>query len=245
MIHQEETAVPKDEFEQPPASGSESKEPVPERRQRIDLRGTNKKVSIYALVRVVDALKNLKPGEESVELLVDSFAGLRNDIQAWSRLSGHSVEQITSEPTVDHFIITKGVQKEQKEHLAIVISNDGLGELLSPLGFALAAATGGMDVSIYFQGPGVRVLKKGFLGNLSGMSRPFSFLARRGMAAMGHELPVEKLKQLHNLEAKFYVCHPSMEVFGVKESQLMFDNVILAEYATFLNAIRGSTIMYT
>jgi peroxiredoxin family protein len=77
---------------------------------------------------------------------------------------------------------------------------------------------------------------------MSGLMSPFSVFARRGLMAVGHDVPSEKLKQLHDLEAKFFVCHPSMEHFGVKEENLAFDDVILAEYTTFLDVMRGASI---
>ena len=77
---------------------------------------------------------------------------------------------------------------------------------------------------------------------MSGLMGPFSVFARRGMKDVGHDPPAEKLHQLHDLGAKFYVCHPSMHHFGVKEENLAFDDVILAEYTTFLDVARGSSI---
>jgi predicted peroxiredoxin/TusA-related sulfurtransferase len=220
----------------------------------IDVRGTGKKISVYPLVRVAQALKNIPDdGQQNIiELWTDQFTGLRHDIQAWADMAGHELERkIDTEKEeateYDHYIIRKasggGVRRNNQESLAIIVSKEALEDLISPLGFALAAATTGMEVSIFFQGPGVRVLRKGFQGRLSGFfAKPFSFLARRGMAKMGHERPATKLKQLHDLGATFYACHPSMEVFGVKEKQLAFEGVILAEYTTFLHAMRGATI---
>ena len=43
----------------------------------------------------------------------------------------------------------------------MVISNPDLEELLSPLGFALAAALEGIEVRLYVQGPAVRILGRG------------------------------------------------------------------------------------
>ena len=63
---------------------------------------------------------------------------------------------------------------------ATTISAPGLEELLSPLGFALAAALEGTGVSLYFQGPAVRVLVKGFTQKLHGPGQSFSRFARPG-----------------------------------------------------------------
>ena len=125
--------------------------------------------------------------------------------------------------------------------MAIIISKDSLEELLGPLGFALAGACSGMEVSLYFMGPATRVLKKNFKGALSGLWKPFSFFARRAMDKMGHAPPAEKLDALQHLGAKLYVCHPSMRVFGVQESQLR-NGVVLAEYATFLEVMKDANV---
>ena len=84
----------------------------------------------------------------------------------------------------------------------MIISHPGLEELLSSLGFALAAALGGGEDSLYFQGPAVRVLKRGFNARLQGIGRFFSAFARSGMDKTGHIPPQEKLRQLQDLGAK-------------------------------------------
>jgi hypothetical protein len=53
-----------------------------------------------------------------------------------------------------------------------------LEELLSPLGFALAAALSGAQIAVYLQGPAVHVLEPGFQPRLHGLARPFSRFAR-------------------------------------------------------------------
>jgi len=215
----------------------------------IDVRG-GKTVSAAVLCELTKTLEKVQPGE-AVELLTDSFEGLHMDIMAWGRMSGNEVhflvprlkeEVLESKKDYSRYIVVKANQKEgfSKESLAIIITNESLEDLLSPLGFALAGACAGMEVSLYFQGPGVRVLRKNFKGRLSGLWKPFSVFARKSMSKMGHAPPAEKLDALQHLGAKVYGCHPSMRVFGVKESSLR-DGVILAEYATFLEVMNGAT----
>ncbi|MFQ5811701.1 MAG: DsrE family protein [Anaerolineae bacterium] len=113
---------------------------------------------------------------------------------------------------------------------------------LLPLGFALGAALEGIDVHIYFQGPATRVLTKNFKAQLQGINRPFSGFARKGMAKTGHIPPQDKLRQLRELGAHFYVCGPSMEHFKVKKSEFIFDDVIVAEYLTFMEIMNKADI---
>ena len=213
-------------------------------------------VSAAVLCELTQALEKLHP-QEAVELKTDAFEGLHMDIMAWGRMSGHEVhflvprlkeELVESKDDYHRYIIVKKPEKEAipKGKMAIVISSDKLEDLLSPLGFALTAACAGMEVSLFFQGPAVRALRQNFKGRLSSLwCCLFSSFARQAMDKMGHAPPAEKLDSLQDLGAKLYVCHPSMRVFGVKESKLR-ENVVLAEYATFLEAMKDAqVILYT
>jgi predicted peroxiredoxin len=124
----------------------------------------------------------------------------------------------------------------------MVLSNPGLEELLSPLGFALAAALSGVEVHIYFQGPAVKVLTNDFREHLHGLSRPFSGFAREDLAAAGHVPPHEKLQQLHELGARFYLCGGSMAHFGVTAADVIFGDVRIAEYFTFIEVMTKADI---
>lgn len=125
---------------------------------------------------------------------------------------------------------------------AAVISGAGLEELLSPLGCALAAALEGSEVSVYFQGPAVRVLSKGFTEHLHGFARPFSRFARAGLSKAGHVPAQEKVRQLQALGARLYLCGPSMQHFKVAMSGLAFREVTVAEYLTFAEVMAGAGI---
>jgi predicted peroxiredoxin len=115
-------------------------------------------------------------------------------------------------------------------------------ELLAPLGFALAAALEGHDVSLYFQGPAVRVLTIGYVAKMHGLGRPFSRFPRAGLDKVGHIPPQAKLRQLQLLGAHIYACGPSMDHFKVAEADLAFDDVIVAEYLTFMEQMDQADI---
>lgn len=70
------------------------------------------------------------------------------------------------------------------------------------------------------------------------MAKPFSGLARRGLAQVGHLPPQEKLAQLKALGARFYVCGGSLEPFKVSKTELLYDDIIVAEYFTLLEVMR-------
>lgn len=83
----------------------------------------------------------------------------------------------------------------------------------------------------------IRPLLKDFKAKLSGIQRPFSFIARNEMAKAGHLPPQEKLEQLKELGAYFYVCGGSMKPFHVRKNDLIFNDIIIAEYPTFLEVM--------
>ena len=139
-------------------------------------------------------------------------------------------------------MIERGEPERSGHSLAAVISDDGLFELLSPLGFALAAALEGHDVSLYFQGPAVRVLAKGYTPKMHGLSRPFSRFPRSGLAKAGHIGPQEKIDQLLELGARLYACGPSMEHFRVSADDLAFEGVTISAYLTFMEQMGRADI---
>jgi len=189
-------------------------------------------------------LKNLNDMQkgEILEVNTDKFEAIENDIGAWSRMTGFPLEGIETGDAYQRYYIRNVEAPKKEKKLAMIISDPGLEMLLSPLGLALSAALSGREVYLYFQGPAVKVLKKGFKANLSGIQRPFSTFARNEMAKAGHLPPQEKLHQLRELGSHFYICGGSMDPFGVKKSDLIFDDVIIAEYLTFLEIMENTDI---
>jgi len=208
-------------------------------KESIDMRG--KKITTFILYNAVVKLRDMQEGEV-LEIITEDFEPIENDIRAWCRMTGHKLMELQKEGNYQRYNVQKAIPKEKEKDLALVISNPGLEELLSPLGFALGAALEGIDVYIYFQGPAVKVLKEDFKEKLHGINRLFSSFARKGLAKTGHIPPQDKIRQLRELGAHFYVCGPSMEHFGVKKSQLIFDDVIVAEYLTFMEIMNKADI---
>ncbi|HEY5638859.1 MAG TPA: DsrE family protein [Dehalococcoidia bacterium] len=205
----------------------------------IDARG--KTITTYILHEVASAFSGLARGA-AVELLTDDFEPIEGDVRAWCRMAGHRIAAVQQEAGQQRFVIEKGDAREGGRTLTLVLSNTGLEELLSPLAFALAAALGGTRVFIYFQGPAVKVLTRGFTERLSGLSRPFSGFARKQLTAQGHLPPQEKLRQLQGLGAKFYACGGSMGHFGVKKEDFAFDDVTISEYVAFMEVMENADI---
>jgi predicted peroxiredoxin/TusA-related sulfurtransferase len=203
--------------------------------------GRGRSISTAILYEVVRAMRELSPGD-MINVRTDSLPAVDSDIRAWCRTTGHELVQVGEADDARDYAIRKAADVCEQPGWAIVISNPGLEELLSPLGFALAAALAGSPVSIYFQGPAVRVLTRSFSERLRGWQRPFSTFARRGLDRAGHPPPHEKLRQLEDLGARIYICGPSMEHFKVASDDLFLTGVRIAAYPTFVEEMNSAEV---
>ena len=205
----------------------------------LDLRG--KTITTFILYEVHHALESAALGQR-IEVVTDPFPAIDPDIAAWCRTTGNPLIDVVADGETRRYLIEKGPARPSGHKLAAVISDDGLFELLSPLGFALAAALEGDDVSLYFLGPAVRVLKQGFTAKMHGPGRPFSRFPRSALAKVGHIPPQDKITQLQELGAQLYACGPSMEHYRVDPDDLAFDGVIISEYLTFMEQMHSADI---
>ncbi len=208
-------------------------------RSRLDL--TGKTITTYILYAVHEALTHCTEGDR-VEVVTDALPAIDNDIRAWSHTTANPLVRVTEHGRTRRYVVENGPPHRTGHKLAAIVSDDGLLELLSPLGFALAAALDGHDVSLYFQGPAVRVLAPGYTAKLHGPGRPFSRFARDGLAEIGHLPPPDKLRQLQRLGAGLYACGPSMEHYKVDADNLAFDDVTIAAYLTFMEELDTADI---
>lgn len=199
--------------------------------RRLDLRG--KTISVYLLYEIHAALDEIDQGER-IDLVTDPDPVIDSDLRAWCRSTGNPLVDVVDDGETSRFVIEKGPPKEAAHKLALILSVDGLLELLSPLGFALTAALEGHDVVLYLNGPAVRLLGKGFTARIHGLGRPFSRFARNGLADAGHLPPGQKIAQLQELGARLYACGPSMDHFKVDPNDLAFPNVTVCSYPTFM-----------
>ena len=205
----------------------------------MDLRGLTITTAIMAAT--LEKLEDMAVGDE-LDVLVERAPGIVPDLEAWSRVTGNSVSFVDGAATSQRVHIRKGSAKPNERSVAIVVSHDGLLELLSPLGFALGAAQEGARVSVYLQGPAVHVLRPGFSPTLPWPMRPFSLFARPRIEASGHVAAIEKLRQLQLLGGRIYACAPSMERFGVDPTDLRLNDVTVCEYLTFMEVMQEADV---
>jgi predicted peroxiredoxin len=188
-----------------------------------------KTITTFVVYDVMAAMGQLSEGQV-LELLTDDYPAFEPDIEAWCDATGQVL------------LSTERTEKTKESTLAMILSPDGLEELLSPLGFALAAALEGVRVSIYLQGPATRVLTKGFQPKLKGWSRPFTRFAQSGMTKSGHIPAQEKLRQLRSLGAEIYLCAGSMDHFKVRREDLIFDDLPVVEYLAFMSVMEDADV---
>ena len=206
--------------------------------QTLDM--TGRSITTYIAVHAAQRLADLETGGV-LDLVTDDYEPIARDIPTWCAAAGHTLVGVEDRGGSLRFRIAKGSGGPAvSKKFAMIVSDAGLEELLSPLGFALAAALEGDEVSIYFQGPAVRVLASGFTARMHGWKRPISLFARRGMARAGHSEPQVKLRQLQKLGAQFYACGPSMDHFRVAPDGLAFPDVPIVEYLTFMKVMRDA-----
>jgi TusA-related sulfurtransferase len=144
-----------------------------------------KTITTFVAYETLKRLGDLADGEK-LEVLTDAREEIDNDIHAWCRTRGQELAAAGRAGGSQQYVITKRPLRASGKRLAAVISDAGLEELLSPLAFALAAALEGSDVSLYFQGPAVRVLATGFTEHLKG---PALQPVRSGRARQGRSRP--------------------------------------------------------
>ena len=221
--------------DQPPVRSPRA-EPTGTTEANVDARivdGRGRSISTAILYEVVRAIRQLPP-DSVIKVRTDPLPAVDSDIRAWCRTTGHELVAVDELAGARDYAVRKGAECLEQPGWAIIISNPGLEELLSPLGFALGAALAGSPVAIYFQGPAVRVLRRFFSEKLPGWKRPFSVLARRGLDRAGHPPPHIKLRQLEDLGAQIFVCGPSMAHFKVSADDLFLTGVQIAAYPTFV-----------
>ena len=118
--------------------------------------------------------------------------------------------------------------------MGLAISDSGAYALMSPLKFAMQTLQRGDHVSLFFYGPAVRVLAKGFQAALVGAARPFGQAGPPTPDEGGYIRPELLISGLKASGAKLYICGSSMREFGLTTDELAFDAETV-EYDTFLS----------
>lgn len=203
-----------------------------------------KTVATFIVYEIAKELSKVAVGD-MISFVADDVDYLEKDIESWCSLTGNKLVSTVKSSGKTTYAVAKGdVGGSSVKKMTVVLSSDGLLELLSPLGFSLAAALSNIEVSIYFQGDAVKVLKKGYEPKLKDpIASLFSGAAVAGLNEIGHIPPQDKVRELSELGAKLYACGPSMDNFKVKKTELFLDGITVCEYFTFLIAMKDADIL--
>jgi len=227
------------------ATKNEDFKPIPQGTMKstasLDFRG--KTITTYMAYHAEKQLATMENGDV-IELVTDNYEAFESDLRAWTKKRGYPLLDIEKNSEYERYYIEKATPKKNPTKVAMIVSDPGLTTSLSPLGFALAATLQGAEVHIYFQGPAVEMFQKGFKANLKGLSRPFSMFARSQIEATGHSASQEKLKQMREFGAKFYICAPSLDYFGADKSEFIFTDIPVVEYLTFMDIISDASVKF-
>lgn len=196
----------------------------------VDARGTH--VSNDLLAIVVENLSDLAIGD-TLEVLTEDFQAIETDLRSWSSVTGHEIT--TSGPAGGglRFVLRKGRPLATAHKLVAIVSSDRPTALDAPLGFATAAAVEGLEVAVFFRGTGVRLLDRSYAPR-RGLRSIFSRKRRRPLR--------DDVFRLFENGVDVYACALSMEDHGVTSSDLLFSNIIVAEYPTFVKVMEEADI---
>ncbi|CZR52673.1 uncharacterized protein PAC_02550 [Phialocephala subalpina] len=218
----------------------------------VDARNTTK--SYIAIYSVIKEFSHRNP-ESVIELLIPNSKGMLHDIATWCETTGNKL--IGSEFSSDggtediHVVIQKGVrtgidqegERGREKKMTVVISTADLDYVVPPLDKALAGKVLGMDVSVVFEGAGVKLLKNGYRATRSGLFGNFRTSSiETSLTNSGSPLPSEGITMLKELGAKFYVCGPSMEANGVRQEELVVEHSIVGSTVTWVSLLEHSGV---
>lgn len=196
----------------------------------VDARGIH--LSVDLLESVAAGLDEVAVGD-AVAVVADNFGPIDTDLRSWSQVTGHEVASATPSDGAMRYVIVKGPPLPMVHKLAAVVSSSEPDELAWPIGLSRAAALEGLEVSVFFRGDGVRVLSRFYQPR-----RSFGDVLRRRKQPHPHG----DVFRLFDHGAHIYACALSMEEHGITPADLLFDNIVVAEYATMMAVITESDI---
>ena len=207
----------------------------------LDVRGTWKPYRVA--YEVIKALRPLDIGSV-VEVITKDDQGLLNDLGFWCRATGHELLGTQPGQGEARVLIRKREPVRNDRTMTVIMSTASLEAAVYPLDKALAGAVLGMDVSVVFEGAGVRLLQRGYRSRLSGLvGSVFTSKVEQVMKKeIGWPLPQESILILQDLGARFYLCGPSMSGYGVREQDLIIGEYTVGAVITWADLLARADI---
>ncbi|KAH7407264.1 hypothetical protein BKA64DRAFT_705674 [Cadophora sp. MPI-SDFR-AT-0126] len=170
-------------------------------------------------------LRKLNPmnPEDMIELAIKNNKGIFHDICLWCERTGNRL--ITSEHTSEdediHCIIQKGEGRAKTKKIVVVMSTANLKVSVGLLEKAIGGCVLGMDVSLFFEGTGVRLLQTGYRARCQGIFGTFRTKKIEDELRRARKLlPKHAIEMLEELGANFFVCGASLERLRVEEEEI-------------------------
>lgn len=225
-----------------PAGVSDSGYPATNTEIKIDASGTWKPYMVaYKIIKETVGMENGK----NFEVIIKDNKGVLADIKLWCESAGYVFlgSENKDENKLSLFV-RKGDAKRDNHKMTVVISTANLEKVLLPFDKALSGAVMGMGVNVFFEGAGVRLLKKDYRSKLSGVIGGIFTGKVEGIMEkdIGWPAPKEAISILEDLGADFYVCGPSMVAYGVKEEDIMVKKYAISAVITAAKLLADSDI---
>jgi CoA-disulfide reductase len=213
------------------------------------------------IVKLSEALNQVEAGD-IIEISTTDPA-FASDLEGYCRRTGNMFEGMTSNKGVSVAKVRKGVKKKEttnivpKDNKNLIVFSGDLDKAIASFIIANAAAAMGRKVSMFFTFWGLNILrkpekvsvKKDIMSKMFGMMMPRGSqrlsLSKMNMGGMGAKMirGVMKNKNVNSLEdliklaqsngVELIACSMSMDVMGIKESELI-DGVKLGGAAAML-----------
>jgi len=116
-------------------------------------------------------------------------------------------------------VISKELDK-MADKLCMVVSEGTFDKAYMPLIMGTTAAASGSEVHVFYTFFGTGLLKKVAKPKLPGMYRLFTGMFSKKMKKVGIPGHDEFMKQAMDMGVNFYACSTTMDLMGVKESDL-------------------------
>lgn len=221
------------------------------------------------ILKLKKAIDDLPVGE--VLNITASDAGFYKDVQAWTKVTGHELLELTQEDNRIKASIRKGEPQAAptltagSKDATLICFSDDLDKALATFVIANGAASMGKKVTIFFTFWGLNVIKrkhkpavsKDIFGKMFGMMMASSSrklgLSKMNMGGLGGKMMriVMKKRQVDSLEnmmksalengINFVACQMSMDVMGIKAEEFI-DGVQIGGVATYLERTESANL---
>lgn len=130
------------------------------------------------------------------------------------------------------------------DKMCIVVTEGTFDKATMPLMLATTAAATGTEVHVFYSFFGTKLVTKKANPKLPGMWRLFTGMFVKRLKGIGLGNYMEMMQQAKDLGVNFYACSTTMQLMGVKESDLLPGTKILGAAAFLKLASESQTTLF-